>query len=47
MLEWFGSTSDKIERIDTPTIDSWAKAEGGFSFERPCDLIRVDDVRIL
>ena len=44
MIEWFGATSDKIERIDTPIIETWNKIEGGFGFEKGCDLIRVDDV---
>jgi hypothetical protein len=44
MFEWFGATSEKMERNATPLIDSWQKAENGVGFEKVCDLIRVDDV---
>jgi hypothetical protein len=40
-------TSDKIERSDTPTIDGWQKADGGYTFEKTFDLIRVDDVFLI
>ena len=44
MFQWFGLTSEKIERYDTPTIETWTKQQEKYVFTKELNPIRVDDV---
>lgn len=45
LFEWFGQTSETIERQETSLIELWQPESDSLKYEKTFDLIRVDDVK--